>query len=366
MKKSLDDNRSAFLFACVEGSNDAIMLTESDGTIFYVNPAWERIFGYSGIEVIGRTPRILRSGLHGPDFYSALWKDVLHPEKGYWKGEIINRTKEGREIPVLLTISPHRTSEGVLQGYMSIAVDVSEKKKLEAQGQWQDRLATIGLLASGLAHELGTPLGVVRGRAEYLLNSNSSKESSDKASLQTIISQVDRISALMQSLLSLSKLSPSEVRMPVSLEETTAHSINLLGGKLESASIVLHTNLSPQARVLAEPGRLEYIILNLCLNSIQAIENQKEESKLQNHSLSIETHDRKNAWEIAIADTGGGIPPENFPHLFKPFFTTKEIGVGTGLSLSMIYQIVHSWNGKIELDNVPGVGATFRITLPKA
>lgn len=354
---------SEILLACVESSNDAIMLTYADGTIFYVNPAWQTLFGYSKKEIAGATPRILRSGRHDPDFYSAMWRDVLDPLKGHWKGEIINRTKSGREIHVLLTISPNRDNQGIVQGYMSIAVDISDKKKMEAQIQWQDRLATIGVLTSGLAHELGTPLGVIRGRAEYL--SHHCKEASDKTSLEAIVTQVDRISALMHSLQNLSNLSPSEVRMPVSLSTTTKSATQLLKGKLEDLGIHLEISIPLEAKVSAEPGRLEYIILNLCLNSVQAIDKQVLEKRNLKHAIKIAVLDRGKNWEFSVQDSGGGVLPENLPHLFKPFFTTKEVGMGTGLGLSMIYQIVKSWGGSLELDNESGVGATFRIILPK-
>jgi len=355
---------SHIFFSCVEGSNDAIMLTDIAGKILYVNPAWERLFGFQKSESIGQTPRLLRSGRHPQSFYTSMWKDILDSHQGFWKGEVINRKKSGEEVPVLLTISPFRSQEGITSGYMSVAVDISDKKRMEAQMQWQDRLATIGLLASGLAHELGTPLGVVRGRAEYLLKA-STHGSVDYSSLDTIIRQIDRVSTLMQSLLSLGKLSSSEVRMPVPLPRIIEEVTNLIRGKAEALGIDLKCSVPKNSKVLAEAGRLEHALLNLCMDSIQAIETQKSQGKNEGHFVKIQASLQGKFWEIAVSDSGGGVSDDFVPHLFKPFFTTKEVGIGTGLGLATIYQVIQSWGGKVELDNQMGHGATFKITLPR-
>ena len=155
MAKSLatiEISDSAIFKACVQNSNDAILLSDPRGIIFYVNPAWERLFDYTKAEVIGKTPRILRSGHHPSSYYAEMWKDILDPMKHFWKGEMVNVSKRGREVPVLLTISYFKEIQKDTTGYMSIALDLTEKKKLEMQLQWQDRLATIGLLAGGIAH----------------------------------------------------------------------------------------------------------------------------------------------------------------------------------------------------------------------
>ena len=103
------------------------MITDIQGTILYVNKAWEEIYGFSREEVIGKTPRVLRSGIHDKDFYQVMWAQILDPRKGYWKGEVTNRTKAGEMVPVLLTISPYRDDNKALLGYMSLGVDIREK-----------------------------------------------------------------------------------------------------------------------------------------------------------------------------------------------------------------------------------------------
>jgi PAS domain S-box-containing protein len=155
-------------FRCVEDSSEAIMISDPRGILQYVNPAWVRTYGYTQKEAIGNKPSLLHSGLHSKAFYQSMWTEISSQETGHWKGELINRCKNGELIPVLLTITPVKSAEAKIIGYMGVAVDIRFKKELEAKVAHQDRLASIGLLASGIAHEIGNPLGVIRGRAELL------------------------------------------------------------------------------------------------------------------------------------------------------------------------------------------------------
>ena len=137
-------NRNNVYFRCVEDSNEPIMITNQQGQLVYTNPAWHRTYGYSKDEALGQTPRILRSKHQDDDFYKRMWEQILNPEVGYWKGKLINLSKQGLEIPVLLTITPYRNLENKILGYMAVALDLSEQEKLEIQIAAQERLVTIG------------------------------------------------------------------------------------------------------------------------------------------------------------------------------------------------------------------------------
>jgi PAS domain S-box-containing protein len=350
---------------CVEGSNDAVMLTDISARIFYVNGAWERLYGFSREEAIGQTPRLLRSGHHGPAFYEAMWRQILDYNRGYWQGEIVNLAKDGREVPVLVTISPFRNENGVLKGYMSFAVDMTERKKLEAQILRQDRLASIGLLASGLAHEIGTPLGVIRGRAEFLAR-GLSDETGDKASLGIIVAQIDRISKLIYALLNLSRVGPAEHTTRVSVAKAAEEVKCLVEQELEKNAIELRQEIPPELIVRAESDRLGQVFLNLVMNAIHAIAFAAAHGRTEGHYLRLSAAREDSEWEISVEDTGCGIPAENRMHLFKPFFTTKEVGSGTGLGLAITHQLVQSWGGKIWAEARPVHGTIFKIRLPAA
>lgn len=348
---------------CVENSNDAVMLTDVSGRIFFVNGAWERLYGFSRAEAIGQTPRLLRSGHHDRDFYHAMWKQILDPRQGYWKGEIINRAKEGREVLALVTITPFRGEGDDIKGYMSFAVDMTERKQIEAQLQRQDRLASIGLVASGLAHEIGTPLGVIRGRAEFLARQMQERDPA-KASLAIIVAQIDRISKLIYAVLGLSRISPAETTAPVKVAKVANDVGMLVEGELRKNAIVFLNAIAEDVVIKAERNRLEQVFLNLIINAIHAIEFAIEHGRAENHVIRVDSFKEPSAWQLSVEDTGCGIPPQNREHLFKPFFTTKEVGSGTGLGLAITHQIIQSWGGMIWVEGRVEHGSVFKMRLP--
>jgi PAS domain S-box-containing protein len=352
-------------FRCVEDSNDAIMITDRQGVLVYVNRAWERIYEYTSQDAIGNSPRLLRSKYQAQEFYLEMWRQILDPKIGFWKGELINKAKSGKEVPIFLTITPYRDALGSVQGYMGIALDMTHKKALEAQLIRQDRLASIGLLSSGLAHEVGTPLGVIRGRAEYLMLLAGENEKI-KSGLEVIVQQIDRISKLIYSLLHLARVEKSETARPTIVLHSFQQVANLLEQKLQRGSIQIDLQLSDLIRVRAESDKLTQVALNLVMNAIHAIEARTKREPDGPKCIRIVADEREHEWEISVSDTGTGITPSALDHLFKPFFTTKEVGEGTGLGLAISQQICQSWGGSLSADNNPKEqGAVFKILLPK-
>lgn len=347
---------------CVADSNDAIMLTHVNGTIFFVNSAWRRLYGYTEAEALGRSPRLLRSGRHDKNFYKNMWLEILDEKKGFWTGEIINRTKAGKEIAVLLTISPFRDEHRKLHGYMSIGVDMTHVKELEAQITRQDRLAAVGLLANGLAHEVGTPLGVIRGRAEFLLRGFSG-DSAETKSLNIIVEQTDRIAQLIYLLLDLSKTDGMEVFGNVNVAEIIKRSYKGMHEEFEKRNVKFEAECDAQLHVLAEPNRLEEVFRTLFLNSLHAMDGMGEKER-NGYSVRVKARSAGRFCEILVEDNGCGIPIENMSNLFKPFFTTKEIGAGTGLGLAIAYQRVRAWGGTMNVESEIEKGTTFKLILP--
>jgi signal transduction histidine kinase len=314
---------------------------------------------------MGQTPRLLRSRHQDDEFYRNMWRTILDPERGYWKGELVNLSKDGREVPVLLSITPFRDDSGKLTGYMGIAIDLTDKKELEAEVLQQDRLASIGFLASGLAHEIGTPLGVIRGRAEYLgMRQDASQPI--REGLEIITAQIDRISKLIYSLLHLARAEKSGTPHPVQLSRVAEDVMNLMSHPFKKEQIELEINLPPEAKALVEPDRLGQVLINLVVNALHAVQSAKAAGRPGPHKVAVGLRERAREWEISVSDTGTGMTEETKKHLFKPFFTTKEVGKGTGLGLSISHRIISSWGGSIQVDSAWGKGTTFRILLPKA
>ncbi|MGZ3651289.1 MAG: ATP-binding protein [Bdellovibrionota bacterium] len=231
----------------------------------------------------------------------------------------------------------------------------------EAQIVVQDRLASIGLLASSLAHEIGTPLGVIRGRAEYLeMKLKDNPEAVKTASV--ITSQIDRVSKLIRSLLNLARGEIRKPVEPVSPKEILLELGELMGHELRRNEIDFRVDVVDGLQVKAESGPLHQVLLNLLVNSVHAIEASPKKS----HFIRVTADDRGSNWAIKLVDSGCGIPEANLKKLFQPFFTTKDIGKGTGLGLATSFRLVESWHGKIEVQSPPGQGAEFTIVLPKA
>ncbi len=347
---------------CVEDCFEPIMLTDRSGCLTYVNPAWISTYGYDRSEALGKTPRLLRSPHQSEDFYRGMWKTILDSKVGFWRGEIVNQAKDGHLVPVLLTITPYREPSGGIIGYMGIAMDLTDQKKMEQQILHQDRLASIGMLAGGLAHEIGNPLGVIRGRAELVLNQVTGNESAQK-NLRVIVGQIDRISGLIQSLLQVSRVPERIMLRPISLLPVVDEVLLLMGESCRRAGIEIRKNNLEQV-IFAEPSHLQQLFLNIIINSMHAIEEQKLKNGLsQDHfiELSGEKFSEKKCI-ISVCDSGCGVSKENLKKIFQPFFTTKAAGKGTGLGLAIVLKLVEEMDGKASLlSDGSGFGATFKV-----
>jgi len=364
------EGANELFFRCVEDCFEPIMITDRRGQLRYVNPSWSLVYGYSKDEAIGHTPRLLRSEYQTDDFYRSMWSTILNPQVGFWRGEVVNRAKDGHLVPVLLTITPYRDPIGEIIGYMGIAVDLSEQKQMEQQILRQDRLASIGMLASGLAHEIGNPLGTIQGRAELLLNSVRGNSAAEK-NVEIIISQIERISKLLHSLLRVSRV-PEAVKLDeVNIKSIVEEVLTLMTEPLRKAQIDLRLK-DLDVSVLAEPNHLQQLILNLMINSLHAIEEQKASgaSSLvpegQKHFIEISAAGGAESVVLTVRDSGCGISPVNLPKLFQPFFTTKAAGKGTGMGLAIVLKLCEEMQSRISVESEGiGRGAAFKIEFKK-
>ncbi len=237
----------------------------------------------------------------------------------------------------------------------------------EAQILTQDRLASIGLLASSLAHEIGTPLGVIRGRAEYM--ETLVKGSPEiKKNVDIVISQIDRISKLIHSLLNLARGGHAKRTEQIDLAQIVSEVVDLMGHEFRRHSIEIKNEMTEGAKTLirADSGSLHQVLLNLFVNSIHAIESAVKDGRESGHYIRVNTQSRDSQWLLTVEDTGCGISKKNLKNIFKPFFTTKDIGSGTGLGLATSYRIVESFGGGIQVKSSEGQGTEFQISLPKS
>jgi two-component system, cell cycle sensor histidine kinase and response regulator CckA len=356
------------LSRAVEQSPDAVMVTNREGIIEYVNPAFEALTGYSHDEACGATPAILKSGEHGPEIYRELWQTIL--SGNVYRGILINRKKNGEKFYVEENISPLRDAEGQITHFISNSRDLTERQRLEAELRQAQKMDAIGNLAGGVAHDFNNLLTIITSYAELALD-GVLPNSPLQAKIQEILSAARRATELTRQLLAFSRKQPQALRV-VELNRVVmgiAKTLPRLIG--EDIELVFRPG-EKLGRVRVDPVQIEQILMNLAANARDAMP--------QGGRLLIETCDvmldeeyihRKQAVIpvghyalITVSDNGAGIRPEQLPHIFEPFYTTKPLGEGTGLGLATVYGIVKQNKGFVWAYSEPNMGTVFKIYLP--
>ncbi len=355
------------LATAVSQVGESIVITDTDGKIQYVNPAFERTTGYSGAEVIGRNPRMLKSGKHPPEFYESLWNTIVRGET--WVGRVINRKKDGSLLEEEMRISPVRDNSGKIINFIAMKRDMTAEVELESQFMQAQKMEAVGRLAGGVAHDFNNLLTVIGGYSDLLLR-RLTEDSKALASVLEIKKASDRASALTRQLLAFSR---KQILQPTVLDLNTIISdLKKMMGRLIGEDIDFVTIAEPGlGRVKADPGQVEQVLLNLVVNSRDAMPNGGQLTiQTANTFLSGEHATQHSALPgnyvmLSVGDTGCGMDDRTLEHIFEPFFTTKEAGKGTGLGLSTVYGIIKQSGGHIRLHTGAGQGTTFQIYLPR-
>jgi len=243
--------------------------------------------------------------------------------------------------------------------------DLSNVRMLEDQLLRAEKLATVGVLAAGVAHEIGTPLGIIRGRAEYMLGKLGGAEHSQGRGLSAIIEQIDRVSRTIRQLLDFSRFQPAEARA-VFLGPLVDGLQELLKIEAGRRRVRLHVEVPEHLPALAaDADQLQQVILNLVLNACDAC-GAGGQVRLSATGVQGDLPGAAGLLELRVEDDGCGIAPEHLHQVFDPFFTTKKRGQGTGLGLTMVAQIVRNHGGQVELDSEPGRGTRVTLRWPVA
>lgn len=348
-----EHERAVLFYESFRTSTNAMQLTDANGIMVDVNPAYERIYGYTRAESIGRKPNLVRSRHTPREVYERMWADLTDPRRGYWSGELLNRDRRGRERPVLLSITAIRDAAGAPTHYLGVAVDLSEQRSWELRAAHADKLASVGQLAAGVAHEINTPLANV-----MLLSESLRRRSQDPwvlARLESMTEQIEVAARIVRSLLDFARREEPHTA-DLDLVDVAKESVAFLRGK-QSADVGIEETypLSP-VPVLGDRGQLMQVLTNILNNAYDAMEGAG--------TIRIIVRAQGERAEVEIVDQGPGIAPETMPRIFEPFFTTKPEGQGTGLGLAICHGIVLSHHGTITARNVPGAGAGFLISLP--
>ena len=355
------------LAMAVEQAAEIFLITDTQGVIQYVNPAFERITGYSRQESIGRTPRLLRSGKHDERFYKVLWDTVQRGD--VWSGHITNRRKDGTLYEEDAVISPVRDAAGIITNFVAVKRDVTHEQHLEQQVRQSQKLEAIGQLAGGVAHDFNNIIQAILGYCELLLD-NMPGNDVQRARVDEIRQSSMRAAALTRQLLAFSR---QEAIKPVVLDvNSVVENIQKMLRRLigEDVRIVLKL-ASRLPKTKADAGQIDQVIMNLVVNARDAMP-QGGQLTLETSAVTISASQVTSLPEahpgdfvcLAISDTGVGIPPALLSRIFEPFFSTKGPGRGTGLGLSVVFGIVQQHQGWISVASQEGQGTTFKVFLP--
>jgi len=356
------------LSQAVEQSADMVMVTNRDGIIEYVNPAFEVLTGYRRDEACGKTPALLRSGEQGPEIYQKLWKTIL--EGNIYRGILVNRCKNGDRLYVELSISPVRDAAGEITHFIANGRDLSERLRLEKQLLHSQKMDSIGRLAAGVAHDFNNLLTIITSYSELALD-DVPAQSGLEAKLQEILLAARRAAELTRQLLAFSRKQPQALRV-VELNQVIAGIAKALQRLIGEDIRLRFFPGEGLSRVRVDPVQIEQILLNLAANARDAMP-QGGHLRIETASVFLDeeyVHTKPATIPtgyystITVSDDGTGISPKNLPHIFEPFYTTKPAGEGTGLGLATVYGIVKQSKGFVWVYSEPRMGTVFRIYLP--
>jgi len=357
------------LAAAVEQAAEIAVITDLDGTIQYVNPAFERVTGYSREETIGRNPRILKSGLQDPEVYRQLWAALTAGQ--VYTGTFVNRKKNGEHYVAEVVISPVRDASGRVAQYVGLQRDVSHERDLEEQLRQGQKMEALGELTGGIAHDFNNLLGVMLANTSLL----RAELPPDPPEPQSYVADIER--AILAGAETVRKL------LAFSRKERLALRALDLGRELRDIEPLLRRTLpetisirfdapATGPAILADASALQQILLNLGTNARDAmpeggvltVSARQVEFRLDDDPL-VDGFDQPGPYAcVSVTDSGCGMDNATLLRVFEPFFTTKPTGEGTGLGLPMVFGLMKQHGGFVRVYSEPGLGTTVRLYFP--
>jgi PAS domain S-box-containing protein len=360
--------------ALLDITHEAIQVKDLDGKIIFWNKGAERTYGWTSDEALGRKAAewIYK---YPAEFQTAQAELVA---KGEWQGEMVKRTKDGRDLTVASRWTLVRDAAGHPKAILAIDADMTGKKTLETQLMVSDRMASVGTLAAGVAHEINNPLAAVMANLDYIADSLGRMTESDVASmsqgmrdawireeiktpLDDAVEAAQRVRFIVRDLKIFSRSPNDAERGPVNVETIMESSLRMAWNEIRHrANLVKRYGRVPE--VEGNEARLGQVFLNLVVNAAQSLPAGQAEQ----NEIGVTTRVEGECVIIEVSDTGAGIPPEILGRIFDAFFTTKAVGVGTGLGLAICQRIITDMGGTLTVESELGKGTTFRVSVPIA
>jgi PAS domain S-box-containing protein len=388
------EHLNGLLIQALESARDGIMITDLQGNILKVNQALEGLTGYDRTELLGRNPRLLKSGVHPPEVYAEMWRAIV--ARRSWQGELTNRRKDGSHFETSITISPIVDNQERLTHFVGILRDITAHKALERQLLQAQKMQSVGTLAGGVAHEFNNLLAGINGYAALGLREQGLTPTL-KEFLQQVVDLSERAALLTRQLLAFAR-KPALSRQRTVLPDLLRSTAELVTRTLHLEVRLEIDSPDPEAPpvVEADANQLQQALVNLALNARDALREREAQLadadrrdgarreaggapgyqpritfRLRRAALAAETvgfPQKVPAGDylvLEVEDNGSGMTPEVLNQALDPFFTTKEVGQGTGLGLSMVFGIVQAHHGFLTIDTAAGRGTCMRLYLPR-
>jgi two-component system NtrC family sensor kinase len=344
--------RERTLAAALATMDQPVLILGVDARVQYANTAAIREYGYDASEI---------TGLSVDDFVVAsaqvpMTIPAMPHDQTLWTGEHTHRRKDGTEFPASVTLSHIRNGSDDIIGLVISIRNLTEERKVADHLGRTEKLAAIGELVAGVAHELNNPLTGISTFAQLLLEDRLEAEQRESVSL--IKREADRAIGVIRDLLVFARKTDAR-DVTVDINTIVQHTVRLRALASRSSGIEVHMQLDKSApKVRGDEQKLQQVVLNLLVNAESAMRDAKV------RHLSVLTRKKNRAVVIVVSDTGHGMTPSVSQRVFEPFFTTKPPGEGTGLGLSVSYGIIQTHGGTISVESTPDVGTTFTISLP--
>jgi PAS domain S-box-containing protein len=375
------EQSNCLLVQALESAHDGIMITDVHGTILAVNKALESQTGYNRQEMVGQNTRMFKTDVHNPELYAALWKTIL--ARGSWQGELASRRKDGTVFQAAMTISPIVDPQGRLTHFVGIQRDVTEHQRLERQLLQAQKMQSVGTLAGGVAHEFNNLLAGINGYAALALR-EPQVATQLRDFLLRIVDLSDRAALLTRQLLAFAR-KPALLRQRTSMVELVRGTADLVRRTLlQEVQAEVPAGEAGDFVVEADANQLQQALVNLALNARDALRRPEDDN-----GAAAETMDKAIVIRLSrallkeartgfpqpvppgdyvvleVEDRGCGMTPEVLNQALDPFFTTKDVGQGTGLGLPMVFGIVQGHQGCLAIDSGPGQGTRVALYLPR-
>ena len=351
-----------------EGTSDAIVVADRRGRITLFNAAARHVFGYTEAEALGQ-PLALLVPPGDRDARAEEWRRVATSRDEPSAGkpvELSGQRKGGEVFPMELSLTALELPEGVI--VLAAIRDATERHRLQARLVQAEKLASLGILSAGVAHELNNPLSFVSNNLAVLERDiNDLGEEADPAAVRQDIEQllgstrrgVKRAADIVQGLRDFARVDRAETDL-MDIHQAITASLEFLHERLDRLHIEVDRQFGELPPVSCAPARMNQLFFELLNNAIQAI----EATSRGRGRIEIRTHADGDRVVVELTDDGCGIPAEVLPRIFDPFFTTRPVGAGKGLGLSTSHGVVADHGGQIEVESAPGKGTTLRVALP--